>query len=322
MNTADYVPLDLRALNKDVPLGCDLFIEKGGQYHLYRGSSSARALTRLDARRLVSSGVTHLWIRHKDGDLAAQQSLISLLELPDEHLPAAAKAQIWYSSAVSTAQKAIDSVLSQESLCNVDALMDMTVGYLAHSASAFPALLAATLHDHTLYAHSVNVAVYALGLGRYMGITQETELRNLGVAAFLHDVGKSKVAKGILHKPGPLNADEWAIMKQHPEWGRQMLTETADLPGDVVAAVSQHHERLDGSGYPKGASATEIHHFAMIVSLVDAYDAMTSVRPYSGPCSTYKALSILKVDTGQKYDPDLFASLVMLIGRPDRAGHA
>lgn len=320
MSIPDYIPLDLLTLRADVPLDCDLYIKKGHRYLLYRSSRSPVPFRLADAQRLVLAGATHLWIRFSEDDGASQGRLASLLCMPDEQLPPPAKAQLWYGSAMATAKRSIKGNAAPTTLRDVEGLINLTVDYLARSAAAFSAILSATLHDNSIHTHAVNVAVYSLGLGKSMGTLSDQELCNLGLAAFLHDVGKARVPKEVLLKPGPLSAAEWVMMKQHPEWGLEMLSATPDLPEEVVAAVSQHHERLDGSGYPGGLGGGNLHPFATIVSLVDAFDAMTSFRPYARARSAYDALSILKKDSGVKFDPGLFASLVLLLGDPRRAG--
>ncbi len=105
-----------------------------------------------------------------------------------------------------------------------------------------------------------------------------TRRLNLSIAAFMHDIGKVKVPLDILQKPGKLNAEEWTIIKQHPSYGREILDKNK-LP-DAALIVEQHHERLDGSGYPKGLAGDKILTEAYIVAVADTFDAMTTDRPY------------------------------------------
>lgn len=316
----DYVPLGLQRLRKDLPLSCDLYVDKGGRHVLYR--ESTLPFTRTDCDRLLASGVSQLWVRvsSQDGG-GSNQRLTSLLSLPDEQLPPRAKAQVWYGSAMTIAHRAVTTTVLRDTIADVHGLVDTTVSYLARSNSALHALMSVTLHDYSVYTHAVNVAVYALGLGRSTGLSRE-ELRDLGMAAFLHDIGKTRVTREVLQKPGPLTEEEWAMMRQHPVWGEEILSASMELPPEVRAVVSQHHERLDGMGYPRGMAGDELHRFSMIVSLVDAFDAMTSNRCYASARTPYTALSLLKDEVGEKFDPNLFTSLVLLLGNPRQIGHA
>ncbi|MDO8692068.1 MAG: HD domain-containing phosphohydrolase [Dehalococcoidia bacterium] len=318
MSIPDYIPLDLQRLTTDVPLDCDLYVKRGHRYLLYRASSSPVSFKITDARRLVSSGVERLWIKFSEDDGAAQGRLASLLRLPDEQLPPRVKAQLWYGSAIATAKRAIKTNAPNSMLNDVQGLIGLTVDYLVRSESALSAILSSTVQDYSTHSHAVNVAVYSLGIGSFNDAAGEQDLRNLGLAAFLHDVGKAKIPRQVLLKPGPLSPDEWKLMRQHPGFGQEMLSSAPDLPAEVTEAVWQHHERLDGSGYPKGIGGSEMHHFAKVVSLADSFDAMTSSRPYARPQSAFKALSILKRECGAKYDSDLFINLVLLMGNPQR----
>lgn len=319
----DYVPIELESLNDDLPLSFDLYLNEGRRYLLYRGASSSLLFTLKDCRRLMSSGVTRLWIPIPAEEQTGPKKLMTLLSMPDEHLPPRAKAQLWYGSAKATAQRAMKSSVSKGMLDDVRGVIDATVGFLAHSRSAFPALLSATLHDYSLYTHAVNVAVYALGLGKFVGVTDRNGLRDLGLAAFLHDVGKARVGLEILQKPGPLTPEEWTIMRQHPHWGTELLSELGDLPQTILGVVAQHHERPDGSGYPTGMGSDSLDLLSMVVGLADCFDAMTSARAYKPAFSAYGALSLLKgeMEAG-KLDSNLFVSLVLLLGEPSRMGHA
>ncbi len=319
MSVPDYIPLDLQRLKTDVPLDCDLYVKKGHRYLLYRASTSPVSFKIADARRLVASGVERLWIKFSEDDGAAQGRLASLLCLPDEQLPPRVKAQLWYGSAIAIAKRAIKTNTPNSMLDDVQGLIGLTVDYLVRSQSALSAILSSTVQDYSTHSHAVNVAVYSLGIGTFDSASCEQDLRNLGLAAFLHDVGKAKIPRQVLHKPGPLSPEEWTLMKQHPGFGQEMLSATADLPSEVPEAVWQHHERLDGSGYPKGLYGSEMHQFAKVVSLADSFDAMTSARPYARPHSAFKALSILKGECGIKYDSDLFINLVLLMGNPQRS---
>lgn len=321
ISNAAYAPLDLRSLSTDLPLICDLYIKERGQYVLYREASLPFTLA--DRERLLASGVSDLWIRVSEEEGAlSQQRLAGLLALPDEQVPPLAKAGLLYGSARAIAHRALANI-SSASLANLEELISATVGFMALSKTAFSALLAVMHHDFSVYTHAVNVAVYALGLGRSIGITDPRHLQHLGCGAILHDAGKARVPKEMLTKRGPLSPEEWATMRQHPNWGVQLLS-TADLSEAELAIIAQHHERLDGSGYPAGIAGEDLHPFSIIVGLVNAYDSLTSDRPYRSPRAPFNALSHLKeemVIVG-KLDPAMFASLVLLLGYPSQAGAA
>ncbi|MDT3699938.1 MAG: HD domain-containing phosphohydrolase [Thermincola sp.] len=161
-----------------------------------------------------------------------------------------------------------------------------------------------------LYTHSIDVAIISLMIAEELGYT-EKELWNLGLGAFLHDVGKLLIPKPILQKPGPLNNAEMAFMRQHCEIGMSSL-ESLSLPKECTDIVLQHHERLDGSGYPNGLKEDEICRSAKIVMIADAVDAITSGRPYKQTQDLDAAIRILRSDE-EKYTEEFISVLERLL---------
>lgn len=139
-----------------------------------------------------------------------------------------------------------------------------------------------------------------------------TQAAAIGWAAMLHDVGKLHVPDRILLKPGPLDADEWTIMRQHPIWGEQIL---ADGDGFALARriARWHHENIDGTGYPDGLAGGSIPLEARIVRITDSFDAMTNRRPYSQPRGVDAALEELERCAGTQFDPELVRLMIALI---------
>jgi putative nucleotidyltransferase with HDIG domain len=313
----EFVPLELATLKPDQPLACELYLRLGKRYVLYRGTSLP--FTTADSDRLLSSGVDTLWLRiSTEEDARSQHALRALLSLSDHEFPPRSKARVLYSSSVAIAKNTSSELLASDTLEAVKEMVNVIMAYLAGSPKSFQTLLSVMQHDYSTYAHAVNVAAYALGLAKFSGTADEEELRLLGTAAFLHDIGKINVPQNVLNKPGPLDADEWILMRQHPVWGREALASAADLPEIVRTVVYQHHERLDGSGYPDGLGGDDLQPYSRIVALVDSFDAMTSPRPYRASHSPFGALSVLKKESAGKLDHDLFTSLVLLLANPSQ----
>lgn len=159
--------------------------------------------------------------------------------------------------------------------------------------------------DISTAGHLDRVMHLAEMLGRTYGLRDET-LKALRKAAILHDVGKVGIPEAILNKPGPLTAREWAVMKRHPEIGVEILGDVK-MPWstEVLEAVLHHHERWDGSGYPRGLAEEGIPLFGRLIAVVDGYDALTSPRPYREALSEGEALRILREGAGTQWDPHL-----------------
>jgi hypothetical protein len=174
---------------------------------------------------------------------------------------------------------------------------------------------ALSVHDRLTRGHSERVRGYAHMVGEELKITG-AELDHLRWSALLHDIGKLLVSAEILNKPGKLTDLEFEAIKQHPEFGRELVAPLVGWLGDAVRAVWEHHERWDGQGYPRGLAATEISLAGRIVAVVDAYDVMTSARSYKEPISPVEARAELARCAGSHFDEAIVrAFLNVSLGR-------
>jgi HD-GYP domain-containing protein (c-di-GMP phosphodiesterase class II) len=156
-------------------------------------------------------------------------------------------------------------------------------------------------HNGHIFSHSVNVGVISLMIGAQMGLNR-SELESLGLGALMHDAGKMLVDSSLLNKPDRFSLTEYERIKRHPSDGCELLHQY--ITGDQVPAriALEHHEREDGSGYPRSLRGTKIHLFTKIVAVADVYDAMTSHRVYRRPIPSHKALVEIREDIGHRFD--------------------
>ncbi|MCG8640780.1 MAG: PAS domain S-box protein, partial [Desulfobacterales bacterium] len=155
--------------------------------------------------------------------------------------------------------------------------------------------------------HSKHVAKLALETGKVMGLNKE-DLEGLRVCALLHDIGKATIPAGILSKPGKLSQHEWGFIQEHPTTAYETLRRIP-FPWPVADVVHQHHERLDGSGYPLGLKSDQIHPWARIIAVADIFDAMTSHRPYRPGLPLREAVEELSSGLDVKFDPQAVAAI-------------
>jgi HD-GYP domain-containing protein (c-di-GMP phosphodiesterase class II) len=168
--------------------------------------------------------------------------------------------------------------------------------------------------DQYLYDHSLNVCMYAVLLGMSSRFDEE-QLYALGLGSLLHDIGKLTIPGEILHKPGRLSDEEFEVIKTHTETGFQILKGIPNVPLVSAHCAYQHHERLDGSGYPRGIREDEIHEFAKLIGVCDVYDALTSHRVYRKAMLPHEAMEILYAAANTQFDEryvNLFRSKVMI----------
>ncbi|MDF2713749.1 MAG: histidine kinase [Paenibacillus sp.] len=179
--------------------------------------------------------------------------------------------------------------------------LTMIIDDLSQNPSAMIMLTDISVTDHYLYQHSLHVCIYATMLGLSGGYSQN-DLAVLGLGALLHDIGKTKIPLDILQKPGKLLESEFEAMKRHAEFGYKLLKDEPNIPLLSAHCALQHHERMDGSGYPRGIRGTEIHDFAKWIGLVDSYDAMTSNRAYRKAMLPHQAMEVLFTGVDSLYE--------------------
>jgi putative nucleotidyltransferase with HDIG domain len=172
--------------------------------------------------------------------------------------------------------------------------------------------LALEMRDDETQGHALRVSTLSVELGRALGISPD-DLVHVRRGALLHDIGKMVVPDAILHKAGPLTEEEWAVMRLHPENGRNFLRKIAYL-APALDIPYCHHERWDGSGYPRGLRGEAIPLAARVFAVVDAFDALTSDRPYRQAWTEDEALEYIRTQAGTQFDPAVVTAFLRLRG--------
>jgi len=161
--------------------------------------------------------------------------------------------------------------------------------------------------------HSMNVCILSIALGKHLNLA-ETELNNLGLCGMMHDMGKMKIPLEILNKPEKLEPKELVIMQSHAAWGAKLLIASKDMYAGAIDVAGNHHERLDGKGYPNKLTDTQITPYSRIVTIADMYDAISSDRVYQKGRSHLEALKIMTDMCGTQLDTKLTYSFIECIG--------
>ena len=229
-----------------------------------------------------------------------------------------------YSDAVSVATSVWESA-STEGKPDATMARTMVDGLAQAVAQNRTALLALTTlknYDNYTFTHMVNVSILTMGQARGLGIDGPL-LREFGLAALMHDIGKVRTPLEILNKPDKLTDAEFTIMKRHTIDGAEILRKTPDIPTLAPVVAFEHHLRLDGTGYPHGVTRPSLNVGTMLCSIADVYDAMRSQRKYQQAFPTDRILEVLKRNDGKQFDQHLvrrFAQLDRhLSGRQPRA---
>ena len=176
----------------------------------------------------------------------------------------------------------------------------------AESAAVAKLLAVMRMRDPALADHGMRTAHVAAAVADEMGLSQ-AESDHIYLGALLHDIGKLGIPEAVLWKPAGLDRIEWGEIRSHPEAGHRLVADV--VPREVAACVLYHHERVDAAGYPYGIGLSTLPLPVRIVQVADAYDAMTSERPYHGPLAARTALAELRRCSGAQFDADVVAAL-------------
>jgi HD-GYP domain-containing protein (c-di-GMP phosphodiesterase class II) len=160
-------------------------------------------------------------------------------------------------------------------------------------------------HDSSTFTHSLNVGSYAALLARLLGVTDQVELTRIAVGGLLHDYGKRNLSAVILRKRGPLTPEEWALVRQHPQAGFEALCDREELNWGQLMMIYQHHEGINGRGYPVGIAGTEIHWQGKLCAVVDTFDALTCHRSYRRALRVEEALAAMQPAAGERLDQEM-----------------
>jgi putative nucleotidyltransferase with HDIG domain len=220
-----------------------------------------------------------------------------------------------YAKAIAAAEGVWESAAAEgtpdvaAALQTIDGLTDA----VTQNRTALVALTAMQNYDNYTFTHMVNVSILTMGQARALGIDGRL-LREFGLSALMHDIGKVRTPKEILNKPEKLTDDEFTIMRRHVVDGAEILRRTPEMPVLAPVVAFEHHLRLDGSGYPFGVQRTGLNLCTMLCSIADVYDAMRSQRVYQAALPTDRILAVLKRGDGREFDRHLIRRFVQLLG--------
>jgi HD-GYP domain-containing protein (c-di-GMP phosphodiesterase class II) len=275
-----------------------------------------------DAHReaLIKAGINAVYV---DDDLGAD---IEVMQAVTEKTRSEAR------QALDQAFKEVPAMVANGTAISAERMRELTdvasriaedVAAVGEAALALADLAAAD--DYTME-HSIDVTVVGLLVARHMWETRgridwrgertydrfDQHMTQLGIGLFLHDIGKLAVPRDILHKAGKLEPEEWELMKTHPIVGLQMVKSDAIWPR-AKDVIRSHHERWDGSGYPRGIAGEDIQPFARIAAVADVFDAVTSERPYAQASSQDVGVQVIRAGAGTQFAPEVVEAFLEIV---------
>ncbi len=300
-----FIPISVNTLHPDALVGVTLYIpDCEGKMQLYRGAHIG--LTQADLQQLRERGLSRLFLRSTEST-RYQEYLRENLDthMADESMPAEHRFSILNEVVRDVLGSSFRGGKTDEIVTQCDELAKHSVNLICRQDVMASNLLSVMYHDYHTFTHSANVSYYCVMLAKALQLGDESDYHEIATGALLHDLGKLEISDKILCKPGRLTEQEFGTIKAHPKTGFQKLCQRDDLSYGQLMMVYQHHERLDGKGYPVGITEEEIHPWARVCSIVDVYEALTANRPYRNSMPTSEALAILDRDKGLAFDEEI-----------------
>lgn len=295
--------IPLESVPVDTPIQYPIYVKIGKSWVLFRAEGDSLSRDRADALR--TKNVSLVYVKDKNWN-----SFVSGLERGVDNsgeLDLAAVSQIRslllaYSQEIER-QKKFEKAHFQRFV----KLADKLAAGIYRKPSLGPQMLR-RFGDPSVYFvnHSLNVAIYSALLAKHLSVPL-TGAKKLMCGALVHNTGYLFIPQSVIYKPGSLSKEEWELVYQHPETGAKLLS-ALDAPSEVVVVALQHHERLDGKGYPAKTGIKKIHLFARICAIADVFDAMTNNAPYQNALAPKEAINKMVAMRG-KFDPSVLEVL-------------
>lgn len=306
-----FIRVNLEWLSFNRSYDFDLFVPIHGQYVLL-----CRKQLKLTEKMTTKLKKSSLYIDKRDAHhfQAYMEDNIGDI-LKDARKPMQEKSEAVY--AVTT--NLINDLLNEPKAASINKVKDMVgnqLDFVMSNPGAVNSLMSITEHDYYTYTHSMNVAIYLVGLGGEMNLSSQ-EIQELSLGGMLHDLGKAKISLDIINSTGKLTDEEFQEMMQHPQFGVDMLqtidSEHKMVPQSCYMAILHHHEKFSGGGYPCKLCGKDIHLFGRMTKVCDVFDALTTKRSYKEAMTSFEALRLMKDKMYGEFDPDVFDAFLRLM---------
>lgn len=307
-----YMKIRLNSMPPKQPIPFDLYVSIGDHFvHYLRAGDQLEAAKINSFEKKAPESFFILSSERANYQKFVRSGLVS------DTLDTKQKALILRESTMVLVEELFERPDIETALSDARQVVEDFVSFMDSDASAMANLIGLSSHDFYTYNHSLDVSIYSLGLGQAVGFRGH-DLKELGLGGLFHDIGKRYVPLDIICKNGPLTDAEWLEMQKHPQYGLMILDEHK-TPQNVMACTFEHHESMQGNGYPQKLTASEIHPMAKVVSVADTYDALTTKRSYNDPMRPTDAIDLMSGKLAGRYDVDVIKALVSIFQKLKQA---
>ncbi len=308
----EYAPIAIESLLAMASVDANVYLKRDdGRFVLYRYRNLPFLLA--DQERLIEHRVKLLYFRRSEKKefFRSLEGQIDQL-IASTTIAADEKANLLYQSSLNLVEQFFESSDVAIEVQRTKRLVSNYVSFVLQGDESGRSIFALSGHDYYTYKHSVEVCTYSLSLAVKIGIADTERLRSIGLGTIYHDIGKKRIPKELINKPGRLSEAEWELMKQHVAFGIELAAPEIGTDPIAMAIIENHHEDFDGKGYLRSLKEPDLIQEVRVAIVADVFSALTSERAYSRAHRTYDALMIMKNLIGKRIDPDIFRELVMM----------
>ena len=304
--TSGYMSVKVETLRRLRDAAVDLFVQYDARGPVMLYHRAGCPIEPHQLRTLAETGAQHIYVRTDDFQSFGKH-LLESLDLPaeGEPIPHAERFAVLQVALAMEIERTAQVVDCGPYVAVAEKVGRELVSFLSANQVLPRDLFRLARHDFNTFTHVTNVAGYCVILAEWLGVCDPNELEQVAVGAMLHDIGKRFIPTKILTKSTELDFTERAAIEMHPTRGYEELCRRPDLCTAQLMMVYQHHERMDGEGYPVGVYGDEIHPWARMLAVVDVFDAMTGTRPYRRPATVRDAMNYIHINSGTHFDREV-----------------
>ena len=311
MKQKTYKRIDKRLITEGSQIDFNLFLPnetKSAMSLFLQSDTAVDGTTKVKLRE-----IEWLYVDEKDEVLYQDyvsrhlQSIARNCDIPIEQ-----KARLVYQKATESIDAMFNNPESLKNVENTQPVVNSFIDIILNDTSAVESLMKITAHDYYTHTHSINVSIYTLSLGSFLGI-EGKDLEVLGMAAILHDLGKSKIDYEIINTNGKLTDEEFNEMKKHPALGHEIALKLGIEDERILSGIRHHHEKINGGGYPDNLKGDQISYFARIIGVCDVFDALSTKRSYKDPMTSFNSLLLMKQQMEEHLDMGIVNAFIKML---------
>ena len=297
VNMKKYYQIDKVIINESEQFSFDIYGKNSKEEHVALLFGKGAKLIKDEVKNLIAHKFLYVYEKEKDFYEEYYRDFMDQKVIPKDM-------SSLYKDIGTTVNKMFENPEALGNAKEVEHIVTDMVTTILQDDFTVTSFISILAHDYYTHTHSLNVSVYALCLGKHIGMIK-SDLEDLGTAALLHDLGKSRISKKIINKNGILTEQEFKEIKKHPVYGWALAKRLGIKNPKILAGIRNHHEKLDGSGYPDALKDEDIPLFAKIVGVCDVFDALTTKRSYKDPVSTFQTLLMMKKEMCNHLDGNI-----------------